>query len=249
MKVGLVLAGGGARGGYQIGALKALEELGFKYDVITGTSIGALNSLMLLSEQKEVLFKTWETLECDSIMEHDFKWKNKSLEIILKAPLQNGFKLTPAEKLIDEFLDEDKVRKSNIKCGIVHTRGLFKYQGCKIDDIPYGELKTYLIASCSAHPFLKQTIINGKKVRDGWFSDNLPINLAIELGAEKIFAIDIMKGITKKVKKDVNVYYLRPSKKMKFFLNFSNDVVKEAIEMGYDDVMNKKDEILNFINS
>jgi NTE family protein len=146
-------------------------------------------------------------------------------------------------------MDEDAIRNNRVKCGIVHTKGLFKYQGCKVDDIPYGELKTYLIASCSAHPFLKKTIINGKKVRDGWFSDNVPVNLALELGAEKIFAIDIMWGINKKVAKDVNIYYLRPSKKMKFFLNFSNDVVNEAIKLGYNDVMNKKDEILNFINS
>jgi predicted acylesterase/phospholipase RssA len=104
MKIGLVLAGGGARGGYQIGAIKALEELGFKYEVITGTSIGALNALMLLSDRKDILYKMWEELDFSSIMEHDFKWKNKSLEIMIKAPLQNGFKLTPAEKLIEEYL-------------------------------------------------------------------------------------------------------------------------------------------------
>jgi hypothetical protein len=58
-----------------------------------------------------------------------------------------------------------------------------------------------------------------------------------------------MKGINQKVDKSVDIYYLRPSKKMKFFLNFSNDIVREAINLGYEDVMNKKDEILNFINS
>ena len=249
MKMGLVLAGGGARGGYEIGALKALDELGFKYDVITGTSIGALNALMLLSGKKELLYEMWNTLDYNSIMDHEFKWKNKSLEIIVKAPLKNGFKLTPAEKLIEEHLDEDAVRNKPNKGGLVHTEGLFKYKGNKIDDIPYGELKTYLVASCSAHPFLKKTIINGKKVRDGWFSDNVPVNLALELGAEKIFAMDIMWGINQKVDKNTKIYYLRPSKKMKFFLNFSNDIVLEAIKMGYEDVMNKKDEILDFINS
>jgi NTE family protein len=248
MKIGLVLAGGGARGGYQIGAIKALEELGFKYEVITGTSIGALNALMLLSDRKDILYKMWEELDFSSIMEHDFKWKNKSLEIMIKAPLQNGFKLTPAEKLIEEYLDEDKVRSSNVKCGIVHTQRLFKYNGCKIEDIPYGELKTYLLASCSAHPFLKLTTINGKKVRDGWYSDNVPINLALELGAQRILAIDIMWGINKKVDKNVDVYYLRPSKKLKFFLNFSNDVIRDSIKLGYEDVMNKKEEILAFLN-
>lgn len=248
MKMGLVLAGGGARGAYEIGALKALDEIGFKYDVVTGTSIGALNALMLLCVEKETLYSIWETLDYDSIMEHDFKWKNKSLEILVKAPLQNGFKLTPAEKMIDEHLDEDKIRNSPIKCGIVHTTGDLKYRGCKIDDIPYGELKTYLLASCSAYPFLKKTVINGKKVIDGWFSDNLPVNLALELGADKIFAIDVMVGVSKRIKSDVKIFYLKPSARMKFFLDFSNDVIKDAIQLGYDDVMNNKEEILRFIN-
>jgi NTE family protein len=112
-----------------------------------------------------------------------------------------------------------------------------------------GLIGDYLLASCAAHPFLKRKEINGKKYRDGWFSDNVPVNLAIELGAEKIFAIDIMMGINKKVSKDVDIYYLRPSKKLKFFLDFSKDVVKEAMDMGYNDVMNKKEEILNFLNN
>ena len=47
MNVGLVLSGGGAKGAYQIGMLRALEELGIsrQISVISGTSIGAFNAL------------------------------------------------------------------------------------------------------------------------------------------------------------------------------------------------------------
>ena len=41
-KTGLVLGGGGARGCYEIGAWKALDEAGIHFDVVAGTSIGAL---------------------------------------------------------------------------------------------------------------------------------------------------------------------------------------------------------------
>lgn len=47
MKVGLVLSGGGAKGAYQVGALKALLELGIHIDMIAGASIGALNGAIL----------------------------------------------------------------------------------------------------------------------------------------------------------------------------------------------------------
>ncbi|HLE06927.1 MAG TPA: patatin-like phospholipase family protein, partial [Candidatus Nanoarchaeia archaeon] len=42
MKFGLALGGGGARGVAHLGVLKALEEAGFKPDVIAGTSIGSI---------------------------------------------------------------------------------------------------------------------------------------------------------------------------------------------------------------
>ena len=47
MKIGLVLSGGGAKGAYQIGMMRALEELGIskQIKVISGTSIGAFNAL------------------------------------------------------------------------------------------------------------------------------------------------------------------------------------------------------------
>ncbi len=47
MKVGLVLSGGGAKGAYQAGVIKALYELGTQVDVIAGASIGALNGAIL----------------------------------------------------------------------------------------------------------------------------------------------------------------------------------------------------------
>ena len=42
----LVLAGGGARGSYQVGVWRALTELGWRPQIITGTSVGSLNGAM-----------------------------------------------------------------------------------------------------------------------------------------------------------------------------------------------------------
>lgn len=44
---GLVFDGGGARGAYQIGAWKALEEAGVKIQAVAGTSVGALNGALV----------------------------------------------------------------------------------------------------------------------------------------------------------------------------------------------------------
>ena len=48
-KLGLVLSGGGAKGAYHVGVIKALQELGIQIDMLSGASIGALNGAVLLS--------------------------------------------------------------------------------------------------------------------------------------------------------------------------------------------------------
>jgi len=71
MKVGLVLSGGGAKGAYQVGVLKALLELGTRIDMVAGASIGALNGAVLASAPSletgvERLEKLWLTLAAAS---------------------------------------------------------------------------------------------------------------------------------------------------------------------------------------
>ena len=48
MQRALVLTGGGAKGSYQVGVWRALQELGWRPDIITGTSVGCLNGAMLV---------------------------------------------------------------------------------------------------------------------------------------------------------------------------------------------------------
>src|SRR3954471_481883 len=56
-RVALVLAGGGARGAYEVGALSvlfpALEEAGLRPRIVVGTSVGAVNGVYLASRAHE----------------------------------------------------------------------------------------------------------------------------------------------------------------------------------------------------
>lgn len=66
-KLGLVLSGGGAKGAYHVGVIKALQELGIQIDILSGASIGALNGAVLLSAKDQVLGlahleKLWDKL-------------------------------------------------------------------------------------------------------------------------------------------------------------------------------------------
>ena len=62
MKVGLSLGGGGAKGAYQIGVLKALEEYNLidSINVISGVSIGAINAYFYLcSNNSQTVYDIW----------------------------------------------------------------------------------------------------------------------------------------------------------------------------------------------
>ena len=51
---GLVLEGGGTKGAYQIGAYKALRDLGIEFQGVAGTSIGALNGAYIIQNDIEM---------------------------------------------------------------------------------------------------------------------------------------------------------------------------------------------------
>lgn len=74
IQTGLVLSGGGAKGAYQVGVLKALLELDVDIDSIAGASMGALNGAVLasapsLSKGVQRLETLWRALAKESPVE------------------------------------------------------------------------------------------------------------------------------------------------------------------------------------
>lgn len=248
MKCGLVLSGGGARGAYQIGVIKALHELGFTYDIVTGTSVGALNTLLLVANKFDLLEEIWKNVDFNTVIDYKYKYKNKAFETLIKAPLEKGFSIEPLEELIEEHTKDLKIKGSKIKGGLVYTEQGNKMKEIKFDDVKEEEIIDYVMASCSAFPFLKKRTINDKECYDGYYTDNMPINLAIDMGAKKIIAINVMNLFKRKIKdKSVKILELKRKGGMHFFLNFDNKKINESINDGYNDTMKQKDKILQFL--
>lgn len=75
-KIGIVLAGGGAKGAYEVGFIRALGEFGIEPDVIAGTSIGALNGCLYASlkntqDTYKALRKVWNQFKKESPLKID----------------------------------------------------------------------------------------------------------------------------------------------------------------------------------
>ena len=61
-KRAVVFSGGGAKGGYQIGAWQALRELNYSPDIVTGTSVGAFNGALMASDKYKEALHMWENM-------------------------------------------------------------------------------------------------------------------------------------------------------------------------------------------
>lgn len=253
---GLVLEGGGAKGAYHVGAFKALRELGIEIGGIAGTSIGAINGAMMVQGDYDLLEKVWYSINSYELFDLDQKaivdLKNLNLQEInfsyllhqSKEILNNkGLDTSKIRALFDTYVDEDKIRNSNIDFGIV-TVDLTDKKPLELymENIPRGKLIDFLIASANL-PAFKIEEVDGKKYLDGGFYNNLPIGLLCKKGYKDIIAVRTMAmGVVRRVReKDVRITYIQPADGslggMLGALDFNREKADQLIKLGYYDTM------------
>ncbi|MEM9199601.1 MAG: patatin-like phospholipase family protein [Pseudomonadota bacterium] len=127
--VGLVLSGGGARGAYQVGVLKAVSEAlpGTKapFAIVTGVSVGAVNTLALVSQPRDFagavarLEAMWRGMSCERVYRTDVRaimrrlaaWAGSAaLGRLGVAPPDSLLDNAPLKELLEEACDLDAMR-------------------------------------------------------------------------------------------------------------------------------------------
>ena len=72
-KFALVLSGGGSKGAYEIGVYMALKKMKKNIDIVTGTSIGAINGVFIVQNDLRHALKLWKKISFSVIYnENDF---------------------------------------------------------------------------------------------------------------------------------------------------------------------------------
>src|SRR5262245_46336472 len=115
--VGLVLPGGGARGAYQVGVLKAIAELlpvdRNPFPVVVGASVGAINAAVIACNADnfkagaETLVRLWSQIHANDVYRTD-------AGSIVKSALRWLFSLASGGRLISNprsFLDNEPLSK------------------------------------------------------------------------------------------------------------------------------------------
>ena len=236
----IVLSGGGAKGSYEIGVWKALRKLNINYDIVTGTSVGALNgALMVQKDYLKALF-LWYNLNYDDIFEIKKDYTKEDINKLYKEGiLKGGVDVTNLENTIKKYINPKKFFKSNIKYGLITVKfPSLKHVEMTKEKLNKQNLSDYLVASASCFPAFKLKKIDKEYYIDGGFYDNMPINLAVKMGATEVIAVDLDEiGIKRNLKYDVDVTYISPKNKIDSFLTFEKNSSRRGIRLGYNDTM------------
>ena len=102
-------------------------------------------------------------------------------------------------------------------------------------------LKDYLIASASCYPAFPAHVMDGKEYVDGGYYDNLPVRLAMKMGADELVLVDLnhKKIIHEEYLHRPNIKYIIPSQDLGNFLDFDRENLDRRIQLGYLDTMKR----------
>ncbi|HIS93603.1 MAG TPA: patatin-like phospholipase family protein [Candidatus Alectryocaccomicrobium excrementavium] len=250
--LGLVLEGGGARGAFQIGAFQALNEKGFRFDGVAGTSIGAINGALLAQGDFELALAWWRRLNVNMLFDtHDerldrllsLEFDRDTLSYIATAARElvekRGLDTAPIRRLLNLVINEPKLRAMNTDFGIV-TVNLTDLKHAELfkEDIPRGKLVDYLMASANL-PVFRLEPLDGKVFIDGGFYDNCPLNMLARRGYTQLVAVRTLSlGRSRKFEyPQVQVLTIQPAEPLGPVLGFDPKYTLKNLKMGYRDAM------------
>jgi len=259
LKIGLVYSGGGSRGAWQVGAWKAMRELGIDKNVtvVAGTSIGAIHGAAFVQDEYDLLEEIWTGMEFHKIFA-SIKEKRRLLLKLGREMIRNsGADVNPLKDLIRNYINEDKIYNSPIGYSLVTvnvTKRRFEYIRKK--DVPKGQLTEYIIAS-STFPLFKTHLINNHKFVDGGIYNNIPLDECVSHSSEP--AVVICLNVTnisslnpfrildyRKLKRMANLVDVKPSVSMGSVLNFEKEKARKFLKIGYQDALKTLKENFNF---
>jgi NTE family protein len=205
MAKALVLGGGSLKGAWQVGAIQAILETGFKPDMIYGISAGALNAAFMVNEIGRQ-FADEESINWDLVNKQLLRfWLEnitKPADIgILRSKITLGLDtmLSRFDGLLDTSPLHNKV-KAGLDLGFIRKSPVWVKVGTvnvNSGEIFYADPSEeyfidYVLAS-SALPFIMPAVQIGGDHRqafmDGGLREVVPLRKAIEDGADEIYCI------------------------------------------------------------
>ncbi len=206
--VALVLAGGGARGFTHIPIIELIEELGIPIDMVIGTSagaiIGGLYSAGYSGEEiaQELLYLDWPTLFQDATIRplegatgsHSKETNLVNVQLTRDLSLDLGKGLLTGQYVYNRF----KALTVKIPSYIHFDSLITPFRATAVDlltgemvVLEQGDLVEAIRASMSIPAVFEPFPINGRLYMDGFTRNNLPVQVAEDMGFDIIIAVEV----------------------------------------------------------
>ncbi len=195
-KVGLMFGGGGAKGSYQLGFIKAFFEhnLMNSFTHISGTSIGAINTLLLMTKKNyEDIKNIWDVIDSSNVFKNRRSIFSKDKGI---------FDLNPLSEVLFNEVSENEIKKSKYQgyatAAKMYSKSMMYHQ-LKTDTMErkvfhlnkVKEPREAVMASSSIPIIFGPTEVMGEKYVDGGMLDNYPLNPLLDAGCDIILAVPL----------------------------------------------------------
>ena len=243
---GLVLAGGGAKGVYQIGAWRALRELDIRIGRVVGTSVGAMNGALVAVDNYAGAVDIWQSMSIERgfrlpepLRVPDNLFSLKNADILVRELWHNhGLDISPLRASLERHISEEALRASRMDFGLVtfeirRHKPLYLYK----NQIPDGRLMDYIMAS-AAYPGLKRPEIEGRRFMDGGIADNVPIRMLQRRQKDNFIVVNIGDtSLPRDLDPNLNLIYIKPLDSLGHAFEFRPDTAAVKMEMGWYDTM------------
>jgi NTE family protein len=197
-KLAIVLGGGGSRGAMQVGAMRALLEVGYQPDLVSGTSIGAANGAFLAvhgynPQGIRRLEEVWRSTVNQDLLPTNLWWNTMHAFF----DHSNGF----SQKRIRQFAIDNglapELRFEDLLEVRLYPVAADLNAGCPVifGVDPQESVLESVLASMSLPPWMAPAKRNGRYLVDGGAVSNLPIEAALQQGATEIIALDLLDPI------------------------------------------------------
>lgn len=236
MRIGIVFEGGGGKGAYQIGAWKAIRELGIEKYVtcVSGTSVGALNAVMFYMGSLSIAEDIWRSITDDDILQQK---KDDRFE--------NGYCIFSNEKLselIETVLRGDVKNETCERCYVTcRYRDKNEIHYFRWSDFYDIELKKKVLLASAALPAVYENInIDGDWYIDGGANgDNIPVKPLETEELDQIIVIHLSDDLADNTSFDGNIIEVFPSEKLGGLfdgtLDFKPESISKRLQLGYED--------------
>ncbi|MGL4982407.1 MAG: patatin-like phospholipase family protein [Treponemataceae bacterium] len=251
-KYALVLGGGGAKGAYEMGVFRALKDVNYPIHLVTGTSVGSLNSIFVVMDDLDAGIKLWNTVDETMIFSNpDNVGLSKNLEVdsddmktMVKSLVnKKTTAVQPLKDLIASVYDPQKFYESKIDFATV-TFDISKQKKKVVfkNEIHPEDIPEYMIASASSYPVFEPHIIGDTVYIDGAYMDNLPIGVAKEMGATKYVVVNL-KGLgqvtkeSQQILESEDVVYIESYWNLGSMFYFNPENARRNMQLGYFDTL------------